>query len=306
MSLIGVAGLTTSKINATDIGYVLGPRLNAAGRLESAYAALYLLLTDDVGVAASLAQQLDNQNRLRQRQTREIQAIAEKLAFEKDPDPLLLFAVDENFSSGIVGLAASRLTEQYYRPAIVAHKDSNYTRGSCRSIKEFHITKALDQCADLLEHHGGHAAAAGFTVRNSNLPELEDRLHKIAEEQLSSLDLRPTISADLELPLSDLTSKLLNCLEWLQPTGYGNPIPTFNCRALQVKNSRTVGADNAHLKLVVSDGWITFDAIAFRQGYWQGQLPPKIDVMFHFELNEYSGRQSFQLNIQDIRPSNAC
>ncbi len=304
MSLIGVAGLNPEKINATDIGFTLGPRLNAAGRLETALDALDLLLTNDVNRASLLAQKLDNQNRLRQMKTREIQEKAEVLAFSQDPDPLLLFAIDENFNSGVVGLVASRLTERFYRPAIVGQSNTEFTKASCRSIKEFHITKALDQCADLLEHHGGHAAAAGFTIRNSNLLELEDRLRIIANEQLSALDLQPTIKLDVDnIILQQLTPSLLKYLEWFQPTGYGNPIPTFASRGLQVINARVVGKDGSHLKLTISDGWLTFDAIAFRQGYWQDRLPSIIDIAYHFEMNEYKGRQSLQLNIKDIKPA---
>lgn len=140
---------------------------------------------------------------------------------------MLLFAADPEFNPGIVGLVASRLNEQYYRPAIVAHHGKTHTRGSCRSIPEFHITEALDKCESLMEHHGGHAAAAGFTVRNENLNELVSRLRSIAHEQLSGLDLRPVLQADLEIQLSSLVPEIIEQLEILQPTGYGNPQAVF-------------------------------------------------------------------------------
>lgn len=304
LSLIGVAGLNPERITATDIGFVLGPRLNAAGRLETALDALNLLLTDDISSAAYFAQKLDNQNRIRQHKTREIQDTAELIAFAKDPDPLILFAIDETFNPGIVGLVASRLTERYYKPSIVGEMNTEFTKASCRSVKEFHITNALDQCADLLEHHGGHAAAAGLTIRNSNLHEFEHRMNSIAKEELSGLDLHPSILIDIDnMNLKDLNQELLEYLEWLQPTGYGNPNPIFASRGLQLKNARTLGKDSNHLKLSVSDGWLTFDAIAFRQGYWKDLLPPKIDIAYHFEINEFRGRQFFQLNVKDIKPA---
>jgi single-stranded-DNA-specific exonuclease len=301
MALIGVSGLLSERITASDIGFALGPRLNAAGRLESALNALTLLTTTDVHEAAKLAQQLEIQNRERQQITRDIQAQAELMALADNPDALLLFAAHPDFNPGVVGLAASRLTDLYYRPAIVAQHGEEFTRGSCRSIAEFHITQALDQCSDLLEHHGGHAAAAGFTVRNEKLPELIERLQSIAVEQLSALDLRPTLNADLELPLSDLRPEILEYLDWLQPTGYGNHQAYFISRDLKVVKSQTVGRDNSHLKLTVTDGWITYNSIAFRQGYWQEQMPAKIDVMYNFELNEYNGRKFLQLNVRDIK-----
>ena len=173
------------KTTAGQIGFMLGPRLNASGRLESALASLELLTTPDVMRAGQLALQLDGQNRQRQAITKTMQQQADEIAMSEDPEAFLLFAAHEDFNPGVVGLAASRLTELYYRPAIVAAKSAEETRGSCRSIPEFHITDALDLCKDLLVRHGGHAAAAGFTVKNENLPELVTRLKSIAKDQLS-------------------------------------------------------------------------------------------------------------------------
>lgn len=302
-SLMEVAGLKAGGVTASDIGFVLGPRLNAAGRLESALDAFNLLTTENVFEAGRLAQKLDVQNRERQQLTREIQAHAEQLVLAKDPEALLLFAAHPDYNPGVVGLAASRLADLYYRPAIVAQSGETYTRGSCRSIPEFHITQALDACADLLEHHGGHAAAAGFTVNNTNLPELVERLQKIAAEQLGALDLRPTLRADAEIPLRELKPEYLPYLDLLQPTGYGNHQAVFVSRGLQVKSYRAVGKEGAHLKLAVSDGWITFDAIAFRQGHWQEHMPSQIDLMYTFERNEYNGYTSLQLNVIDLKPA---
>jgi single-stranded-DNA-specific exonuclease len=304
-ALIGVCGLVPRRVQASDIGFILGPRLNAAGRLDSAEAAFELLTSKDINKAGLLAQKLDIQNRERQKITRLIQVQAEQIAFAADPDPLLLFAAHPDFNPGVVGLAASRLNERYYRPAIVAYEGNTHTRGSCRSIPEFHITNALDKCKELMEHHGGHAAAAGFTVRNENLPKLVDRLRAIASQELSTLDLRPVLQADLEIQLSDLTPEILDQLQILQPTGYGNPQAVFVSRELKVKDHRLVGRDGNHLKLTVSDGWITYDAIAFRQGHWHAEMPLFIDVMYTFERNEFNGKESLQLKVKDIKPSNS-
>lgn len=302
-SLIGVCGLLPRRIQATDIGFVIGPRLNAAGRLDSALASFDLLTTRSVNEAGYLAQQLDNQNRERQKITRDSQVIAEAIALAEDPDSLLLFAAHPEFNPGIVGLVASRLNEQYYLPAIVAHRGEEETRGSCRSIPEFHITNALDQCEELMEHHGGHAAAAGFTVRNENLDELVKRLRSIAAEELSGLDLRPVLQADLEIQLSNLVPEILEQLEILQPTGYGNPQAVFVSRELKVNDHRLVGRDGSHLKMTVSDGWITYDAIAFRQGHWHADMPLFVDLMYTFEKNEFNGKENLQLKVRDIKPS---
>jgi single-stranded-DNA-specific exonuclease len=306
-SLIEVAGLKADRISATNIGFVLGPRLNAAGRLESAQDAYQLLVTEDIMEAGRLAQKLDVQNRERQQLTRHIQAQAEQIALADRQEAMLLFAAHPDFNPGVVGLAASRLSEQYYRPAIVAQAGETYTRGSCRSIPEFHITQALDQCADLLERHGGHAAAAGFTVRTDRLPELMERLHAIAWQELADKveDLRPLLRADCEVQLSELRPELLNLLEYLEPVGYGNPPAVFISRDLPVKYSRPVGHDGAHLKLTVSDGRVTFDAIAFRQGHWAGRLPERVDLAYTFERNDYNGQSFLQLNVIDIKPAGA-
>jgi single-stranded-DNA-specific exonuclease len=302
-SLANVAGLSLPRTTAGNIGYVLGPRLNAAGRLDSALAAFELLMTNDVQLAGDLALKLDAQNRERQVLTRKIQEAAEKLVQAENPDAALLFAVDPEFNSGVVGLAASRLAEKYYRPAVVGQIGAETTRCSCRSIPEFHITQALDQCADLLVRHGGHAAAAGFTVLNENLPALKARLGAIAAEALGGEDLRPTITADGVVPLSDLKFELLKQLEDLQPTGYGNGEPVFVSRDVTVSNSRTVGADQAHLKLTVTDGHSPLDAIGFRLGHLQANLPARLDLAYTFEANEYNGRISLQLNLKDIKPA---
>lgn len=303
LSLIGVSGLNSSKISAGDIGFMLGPRLNAAGRLDSALIALDLLTTSDYRRAGELAQQLDNHNRERQKIMRDIQSAAEEISFSTNPNSLLLFAAHPDFNPGVVGLAASRLTEQFYRPSIVANLGEATTRGSCRSIPEFHITEALDLCTELLDHHGGHAAAAGFTVRNENLSKLIERLTAIAEERLTGMDLQPVLLADVELALSDLKPSLLYYLELMQPTGYGNPGAIFISRNLKVKNSRLVGREGEHLKIIVSDGQITFDAIAFQQGFWHNEMPSYIDLMYSFEVNEFNGREYLQLRVKDLRPS---
>jgi single-stranded-DNA-specific exonuclease len=300
-SLAAVSDLPLPRTTATSIGFVLGPRLNAAGRLESALAAYELLTTTDVKQAGELAQQLNVQNRQRQELTRKIQEEAEAIALAEEPGSNLLFAVHPDFNSGVVGLAAARLVEIYYRPAVVGQVLKETTRCSCRSIPEFHITQALDQCKDLLIRHGGHAAAAGFSVRNENLEELKKRLKSIAEKQFGSLNLRQTLNADAEVLLSDLRSELLKYLDHLQPTGYGNPEAVFVTRNVRVTNSRTVGSEGKHLKLIVTDGHVTFDAIGFRLGHLQSELPLKVDLMYTFESNEYNGRTSLQLNLKDVK-----
>lgn len=301
-SLMQAAHVDVQHANAGSIGFGIGPRINAAGRLDQANPALDLLLSDDLLQSGLLAQQLDDLNQERKNITQWIQEEAEKQAKE-DGDDFLLFAAHPDFKEGVVGLAASRLTESYYRPAVVGHYGEETTRASCRSISEFHITRALDECADLLVRHGGHAMAAGFTVRNEDLDELMGRLKAIARRELEGQELSPEFKADMELALHELHPQILHSIAQLEPTGQKNSSARFVSRSLRVTRRRQVGQDRRHLKLTVTDGQVVFDAIAFRQGHWYDQLPEFIDLLYSYETNEFNGRVTLQLNVKDIKPS---
>ncbi len=301
-SLANIAGVTLARVNSSDIGYMLAPRLNAAGRLESALNALNLLFADTIENAAGYAVKLEAQNRERQNTTKAIQMSAEILA-EADPEAYLIFAADPEFNQGVVGLAASKLVESYYRPAIVAYKGPDTTRGSCRSIPEFHITEALDEVSDLLIRHGGHAMAAGFTVSNEKLDNFVKRMKEIAREKLSNLDLQPMIRIDTEIQLRDLKPELLPFLDQIQPTGQDNLEPLFVSRNLRVIQKKTVGADASHLKMVLTDGLITFDAIGFRMAHHLPAIKEHVDVVYNFSRNTFNDRTTLQLMIRDLKPS---
>jgi single-stranded-DNA-specific exonuclease len=304
-------------IDTTAIGFALGPRLNAAGRLDSALKAYDLLMTLDPDQAARLALDLDIQNRERQALTKELTEKARSMALaQAHPEQSeatskgapLIFAADPDFKSGVVGLVAGRLTEEFYRPSIIVERGETESRGSCRSIPEFHITRALDECKELFMHHGGHAAAAGFTIETAKLDELAQRMRAIAERELGDQELIPTLSIDAEVELKQLNSDLFNALQKTQPHGYANPAPIFASRDLTILDARTVGADSNHLKLRVSDGKTPWDAIAFRFGYLAPRLQRgvKIDLAYTFEENEWNGVKSFQLNVKDIKRARAA
>jgi single-stranded-DNA-specific exonuclease len=303
LSLIQRSGLRLGEVDASDIGFGLGPRINAAGRLAHAMTAYRLLVAQYPGEADKLADELNELNRRRQHITSETQERSRQQALAQGDDVPLLFASSSDFLEGVVGLAAGRLCEEFYRPAVVVHVGETHSRGSARSIPEFHITEALDQCTDLLVRHGGHAAAAGFTVRNQELPVLAQRLKELAAEALADQVLQPTLSIDAEVGLGELSRQLYDWLVRLEPFGYANRAPVFMTRRVRVVNSRTVGTDRSHLKLTLSDGRVRWNAIAFRQGYWLGQLPVYIDVVYEFELNRWNGREQLQLNVRDLRPA---
>ena len=304
-AMLELARVQAGRVDAGTIGFALGPRLNAAGRLESALAAYDLLTADSEAKARPLAAQLEQQNRDRQELTRETQMRAREIATKDGANGALLFAADSDFRSGVVGLAAARLTDEFYRPSIVASIGEHETRGSCRSIPEFHITEALDQVQNLLERHGGHAAAAGFTAKNENVAKLAARLQEIAEQKLSGLDLRPTLRVDVDdVALGDLTPELLADLAKFEPCGYGNPAPVLASRRLRVSDWRTVGGEGKHLKLSLTDGRLNQDAIAFGQAQqWVASPAPVVDVAYAVEWNEWNGQRRVQLNVKSIQAS---
>lgn len=294
----------TTIIDTTAIGFALGPRLNAVGRLDHALNAYKLLMTTSNGEAERLALDLDLRNRERQALTKDLFELARAQVIDRAKDAPILIAAAPEFKAGVVGLVASRLTEEFYRPAVVIEQGPTESRGSCRSIPEFHITRALDQCADLFVRHGGHAAAAGFTIETARLDELTRRLLDIAGRELNVADLQPTLPIDAELSLHALKPELFDALKQLEPHGYANPQPIFASRRVNVVEARAVGADGSHLKMRVNDdGCPPMDAIAFRHGAWAGSLHlgDKIDLAYTFEKNEWQGRTAFQLNVKDIK-----
>lgn len=286
--------------NAETIGFGIGPRLNAAGRLAHAYDAARLLAAFDEQSAMGFAQRLEELNNRRKKLTEEQGKLAESLI---DPTASLLLAAHETFEAGIVGLAASRLTEKYYRPTIIIERGSEQSRGSCRSIAEFHITKALDQVAHLLVRHGGHAAAAGFTLDNANLPAFHEAMLAIATEQLADHPLQPQLEIDMELPFHLIDYALIEQLQQLEPTGEGNPTPLFMSRHLQLINHRVMGADGTHLQLEVASEGKGFRAVGFGLGEWADHLPARVDLAYNLSINEWQGKRSIQLMVKDIRPS---
>ncbi len=303
--LLKIAGVNRGRVDARTIGFILGPRLNASGRMDTATDALELLLSSEPGPARERAAALDSQNRERQGITREIFLEAKKIllqseGFNPDQPPWFLMSEKEGFNSGVIGLAASRLMEEYYRPCAVVAIDGELARGSIRSVPGFHITDALDSCSDLLQRYGGHAAAAGFTIRTDRLPELRQRLERLAGDSLSEGDPHPVLAVDSEITLPELSWGLLDWLQQWEPCGQGNPSPLFFARELSVACKRAVGKENAHLKLTLSDGRMEIDAIAFGFGSLEKSLPARVDAAFYLEENNYSGRQ-LQLRIVDLQ-----
>ena len=305
LALIEQSHLELGRITAGSISFGLGPRLNAAGRLTHAQGAYKLLSTEDPVEAHQLAETLGRINYERQQMTQTfVDQAREQILVDDQIAPLYLIT-DPNFNHGVVGLVASRLVDEFYRPVLVGQQGDTLTRGSGRSILEFDITAALDQCADLLVKYGGHAAAAGFTVQNKNLPLFQARLIEIARQQLANKLLQRTLAVDAEINLRGVGYQLVKEIQDLQPFGYHNPTPRFMSSGLLVRHQTVVGRDGGHLKLKLFDGKQTWDAIGFGLGQaWPPQARlTRLDAVYSLEFNTWNGQTSLQLNLKDIKPS---
>jgi single-stranded-DNA-specific exonuclease len=296
------AQLEQGQITAGTVGFVLGPRLNAAGRLDDAMVSYKLLTTSSKEEAAVLAQQLGAQNRERQRLMHEMVAHARDQVQKLGDDKIYVLA-DRSYQAGIAGLVASRIEEEFYRPTLVIAVEDEQSKGSARSINGFHITRALQQCGQLLVKYGGHSAAAGFTVRNEDIEAFRDALRDIAARELSEDDLVQVLTIDTPLPLTLANGETLAQVEMLQPFGVANPRPTFLSQDVRVRACYAVGSAGTSLKFKLSDGLAVWDAIAFRQVVPPEQVPDRLDVLYTLQTRVWNGQERLQLVVKDWRPA---
>lgn len=304
-ALIRAAGLAEGQVDATAIGFMLGPRINAAGRLDDAVSAYDLLLAEDFATAQRLADELNQTNRQRQELTKQVQAAAQAMAEASGKHKRRIVVIDgEDFPAGVVGLVAGKLVEEWARPVLLIERGAALSRGSARSIRGFNIIDALTTCKDLFVRFGGHSMAAGFTIASELLPELDARLQELGNEYLRDDMLVPTLDIDADIALSELNWGLYQELAQLEPFGQANPQPTFMSRRVKVVDARAVGKDGRHLKLrVAENGSPPVDAIAFRLGHLAGPLlkHPHVDIAYALEANVWNNERSLQLNIKDLR-----
>ncbi len=314
LAMLNEAGMAPERVDATAIGFVLGPRLNAAGRLESAGLSYKVLTLPHLAEASDAAARLGELNRQRQRETLALVARVKQEIAAAGNSRYLYLSAGPDYRRGIVGLAAGRLSEELYRPVLVAERTETTVHGSARSIPEFNITAALDTIHEddrsLLVRYGGHAMAAGFTAYSARLPELQARLEALAEAELAGRDLQPVLDIDAEVRLDDLDFAVQELLTQLEPCGHANAQPVLCTRGLIVQSRRLVGQDGQHLKLSVCDPqakgparYQTWDAIAFRQGDWFAAMPGRVDLAYTLEAQVYGGERRLQLNVKDIKAS---
>jgi len=290
-------------LGAYEVGFQLAPRLNAAGRLETAEESLNLLLARDLAGAMPIAQNLDSRNRERQKIERGI--VEEVVGVVKSKfDPQADFVIVEGqllWHIGVVGIVASRVLQQFYRPTIILGGEGDEWRGSGRSIAGFDLAAALCECGDLLVRHGGHAMAAGLSLQPDKVDALRQRLNELARRALKPEDLQPPLHLDAEVGLDEMTLESLGELARLKPAGQGNPLVQFCARSVTHQRPlRRMGADKQHVKLWVTDGAVTLEAV-----WWNGgdkSLPVgKFDLAFAPQVNEFNGRRTVQLKVLDWR-----
>ena len=302
IALRNVAGIT-GKIAGYEVGFQLGPRLNAAGRLETAEEALNLLLARTLAEAEPLAHSLDARNRERQQIERSITEQATG-AVRSRFDPQRDYVIVEGqllWHIGVVGIVASRVLQEFYRPTIILGGEADEYRGSGRSIEGFDLAAALRGCDDLLVRHGGHAMAAGLALRPENLEAFRARLNEIARRSLTPEQLQPALRLDAAVTMADLSLERLHELALLQQTGIGNPpVHLFLRGVTQQRPALRMGAERKHAKLWVTDGRATCEAVMWNVA--DRPLPTgRFDLAFVPQINEFNGNVSVQLKVLDWR-----
>ncbi|OUP56383.1 single-stranded-DNA-specific exonuclease RecJ [Pseudoflavonifractor sp. An184] len=299
--LMEEAGLGDKPVTSVSIGYTLAPRINAAGRMGQADLAAELLLTRDPGRAAALAQELCALNR--ERQTIECEIFQECVQrLERRPQSGVILLADEHWHQGVVGIVASRLTEKYSCPVFMVCLDQGMGKGSCRSWGGVNLFHLLTQCQDLLEGFGGHAMAAGFTVREENIPALERRLRQLVLEEQAGEELPSLLDIDAAVLPQELTVEAVEALDALEPCGAGNPRPVLVLTGAHVISAAQVGRGR-HLKLRLEGRGVPLDAIFFSVDGSELGLTPgcRVDVAFYPQINDFRGVRSVQLQVVDLR-----
>ncbi len=295
------------ELTINDLAYIIGPRINAAGRIESGAKAVELLLCEDINYATVLASYIDSNNNTRR--SLDTQITAEALKNIKEDSALLnnksTFVYNPDWHIGVIGIVASRLIENYYRPTIVLSDKNGLIIGSARSVKNFDIYETINACSDLLEHFGGHRSAAGLSLKPSNLAEFQRRFEQEVNDRIDEIMLVPEIDIDSVLDFNSITPKFIRVLKQFAPFGPDNMPPVFISKTIKDTGYASVVGIN-HLKLNLMQPAVSeqvFGAIAFSQAqhfdYISSNKP--FDICYTIEENQWNGNTSIQLNIKDIK-----
>lgn len=307
VALMKATRIEPGQLNAGQIVFSIAPRINAAGRLSDAKIAVELLMTDDLDRAIELSSQLETENWERRKLDEEtLNSALEKVVRVHDLDKdMALVLHEEEWHPGVIGIVASRLVELYYRPTVMLTTIDGVAKGSARSIPNFNIYEALQQCSDLLNHYGGHQAAAGLSINIANIPEFRRRFNLLASQQIKNDDLIPQIEIDSKIKLSEITPKFLRILHQFAPFGPENPRPVFLSEDVTHTGFvRKVGHNHLLMQLKQNGNEKIFDAIGFDLGHFESQIKDKltrIDIVYTIDNINKEAKPHPQLRIKDLR-----
>ncbi len=302
-SLMEAAGMTDKKISTRSVSFILAPRLNASGRMDSAHASLDLLLSDDHRQARELAQALNDNNRLRQQTEERVMAEAMDLIAKEDLDKENIIVLSkEDWHPGVLGIVASKIVDRFYRPTVVISLQDDVGRGSARSVPHFHIYEALAECRSLLLEFGGHQFAAGLTIERDRVGELRRRLNAVGRASLEREGSAPFLEADAEIPLSLVGEALMRDIDRLSPFGEGNPRPLFITPRLRVRSRPSLVGRNT-LKFWVTDASATFEAVGFGLGDLLETVTNcgYVDLVYRLGWDTWKTHNPIQLEVCDLR-----
>jgi len=308
-TLIKLAGIQNKSITIEDIVFKIGPRINAAGRMESGSKSVDLLVSNDTGLALLMGNKINDFNSDRRSVdstiTQEALTMIQMDESMKNRKSTVLF--NANWHKGVIGIVASRLMDHYYRPTVILTRSNGFATGSARSVNGFDLYQAIEECSDLLENFGGHKYAAGLTMKLNNVSSFQERFEKVVDKMILPDQLIPVVEIDTELQLSDISEKFFRILKQFQPFGPENMAPVFLTENVSDNSTgKPVGMNAEHLKLSLvheKDPYRVFPAIAFQQG----KLFPKIssgqgfDICYSLDENVYRGESTIQINIKDIK-----
>ena len=303
--LMELSNVNVGDIKAHDIGFRIAPKINAVGRIDSAYTALKLILEEDENKAYILARELIDKNKERQTIENQIyqQALAQLDVMDDLEDRRILVLSGEKWHPGVIGIVASRILSKYHKPTLMISKEGEIARGSARSIEGVDIVKILKGAEDLLEEYGGHKMAAGFSLKTKCIPEFDKRLQKLMDDYALD-DLTSVIKVDAKMKLDEVNDSLMRDIERLRPYGSGNPEPIFEFEKLDVERIKNVGKLGKHLSLIVKQGAVHADAIGFGfsnrlDDTTYGRV--NLNVVANVWKNTWNGKQKLQLNIIDLK-----
>jgi single-stranded-DNA-specific exonuclease len=301
--LIEKTGISGKKFTSTFVSFILGPRINASGRMDTAQTSLDLLMSQTEEEASEIVKIVEAHNRRRQQIENKILEEAQDLINREVnfKEHKIIVIAKEDWHQGVLGIVASKLAERFYRPAIVISLSEDLCKGSGRSIKNFHLFQALSECQDYLNTFGGHAHAAGLLITKDNIEDFKHNINRLAHEKLTLEDLLPSIDVDMELNFSDLNEKIISELEVLEPFGAGNPEPLFYTRNLKLRQEPQILSKDT-LKFWVTDGEITFQAIGFGMSSFKGSLMKAgcFDLVYSPKMDVWQGETSVLLEVEDI------